>query len=560
MGVQWSDLLPPDYGEEVREELARGGLKTAFSLNTPDGWKTVDSPWEPRGEAKRTLDREAPGASSVLVLGCGSGYFAEELIARNIPAALLVTGSRALARKTVERIEKTGGAPEGIALRLVSGGDPEKLWTDEIEAWLSVHPDAAIVEHPREKAVFPALFGGLAVRLATRSRPAPKPKKASVKRALILGSGGLMEKEMRRALEQEGVAVELSEPVAGRPLAVEQAVSLIDRHSPDVVLSTNLLGSDAGGILPELCERLGVGWGTWLLDDPRFLIGPAEAMGAGRERTAFCWDQNGIDGWHQLGFSRAEPLPLATDPEVFCPGDGDPGLKGRVVFVGSPRFASALGFFARLDEDPKAASIAELLAGEVLRSRRPPTAERMREALASLGLGGHFEPEAERRLAAWVVQGANRRYRESALSALAPLRPIVYGAGWEGRLPAEVELRGIADYDRDLPVIYASDAVHISLTNLQMRAWPNQRLFDIPAAGGCVLSDRLEGLEELFGQAVAPLIFDTMEQLVALAESLMADADARRELAGVMREIVLQRHTVRHRVRRMLDLLTAGNP
>ncbi|MFH0881730.1 MAG: glycosyltransferase [bacterium] len=555
MSIRWNDLLPPGHSEEAREELARGGLKTAFSLNTPDGWKTVDSPWEPRGEARRAFDRVAPDASSILVIGCGSGFFAEELIARGVNAALLVTGSRILAQRTLERIEQAGGAPENIEIRIVSGNDPERVWGEEIEGWLASNPNAVTVEHPREKVVFPALFGSLAVRVALRSYRPDVKKSSPSKRILLLGSGGLMEKEMRRALEQGGVDVQLADPVARKPLTVEKGLSLIDRHSPDIILSTNLLGADPGGILPELCQQLGIGWGTWLLDDPRFLIGPAEAMGAGRDRVAFCWDRNGMDGWYELGFTRAEPLPLATDPDLFQPGDGDPDLKGRVVFVGSPRFASAEGFFARLDEDLKAIPVAEELIEEVMRSRRPPAPQRVREVVASLGLEGHFELEAERRLAAWVVQRANQQWRESALRALAPLHPIVYGAGWEGRLPDEIELRGLADYDRDLPRIYASDAVHISLTNLQMRAWPNQRLFDIPAAGGCVLTDRLEELDDLFGDAISSLTFETPQQLADLAASLVVNADARHEHATELRRVVLERHTVRHRVQRMLEVL-----
>ena len=558
MSIFLLDLLPPDLAEESREDLARGGLKTAFSLNTPDGWKTVDSPWEPRGEAKRALDRDAGDSASMLVLGCGSGFFAEELIARKVKSALLVTGSRVLAQRTVERLEKAGGVPDGIDLRIVAGVDADAVWGEEIADWIGSHTDAAVLEHPRERLVFPALFGALAVRLELH-RHSAGVRKSSVKkpkRVLLLGRGGLMEKEMRRALESEGIKVDLADPVAGEPLSVAKAVSLIDQHSPDVVLSTNLLGSDPGGLLPELCQQLGIGWGTWLLDDPRFLIGPAEAMGAGRDRVAFCWDSNGIDGWSELGFTHAEPLPLATDPEAFKPGEGDPELTGRVVFVGSPRFASAEGFFSRLDEDEKAGPVADLLSEEVTRTRRPPSSERVREMISELGFEGHFEPEAERRLAAWVVQRANQQWREEALTALAPLHPVVYGMGWEGRLPEEVELRGLADYDRDLPRIYASDAVHISLTNLQMRSWPNQRLFDIPAAGGCVLTDRLEDLASLFDDIVTPLIFDDPRQLTDLAASLVVNAEERRQHAAAMREIVLARHTVRHRIQRMLEVFS----
>jgi spore maturation protein CgeB len=361
---------------------------------------------------------------------------------------------------------------------------------------------------------------------------------------------------MAAAFERQGLTVTAAPEVKSARLTASDAVELLDKHRPDLLFSTNGLGSDPHGILPETCEQLGAGWATWLLDDPRFLLTPEEAEGAGRNRVAFCWDRNGVEGWEALGFRHSEALPLATDARAFGAGSAMEELRGRVVFVGSPRFSSAEGFFHLLDSDEHAIHIADRLRGDVMRTRRPPSHKQVSEAVESLGLEGHFEQETLRRLPAWIVQNANMGYRIRMLSALAPLSPIVYGDGWEGLLPDSVELRGLADYNRQLPDLYASDAVHLSLTNLQMRAWPNQRLFDVPAAGGLVICDRLEGLHELFGTAVDPLVFEDEHSLFTLAERLSDDPEERRALKGPMRERVLEQHTVDHRAATILERMS----
>ncbi|MBD3166499.1 glycosyltransferase, partial [bacterium] len=142
-----------------------------------------------------------------------------------------------------------------------------------------------------------------------------------------------------------------------------------------------------------------------------------------------------------------------------------------------------------------------------------------------------------------------------------PFRPVVYGAGWEGQLPEGVELRGPADYNHDLPRIYRSDAVHLSFTNLQMRACPNQRVFDVGACGNAVLNDRLEGWTDLFGRDLDELLYDDVQTLVERTESLLASPERRRSLAETLRTVVLEKHTIRNRVETLLSLLQSrGNP
>ncbi len=232
-----------------------------------------------------------------------------------------------------------------------------------------------------------------------------------------------------------------------------------------------------------------------------------------------------------------------------------PELEGRLVFVGSPRFMRAAGYFVELDQNPQSAQVVESLGPLVRETRRAPEDEQVESAIESLGLADAFDAESRRRLPAYVVQQENLAYRIELLRAVADLEPVVYGNGWEKLAPEGVELRGAVDYYRDLPAIYRSDAVHLAPTNLQMRAYPNQRVFDAGACGGAVLVDELEGWTELFGDGLDGLVFGNLSDLKEKARELSENRLERRQMGEMLREKVVSEHTIAHRIDKILDVV-----
>ncbi|MCB2210715.1 glycosyltransferase [bacterium] len=549
-----SDNLPESLVEHVSEELARGGLWTAYSLETPTGLKAIDSPYEPRGEATRTLLKAGckPG-TPLLLLGSGSGYFTRTALEEGYTPALAVVRSRALLDANVKRINRRF-ADASEEMSLVADDDPARVWRDHVQPFLDRYPDAVIVRHPRETKAFPGFYGALDVHVARHHTAEPaRATDPAIRRVLFVGSGGLYERELLSELQRRSIHVTHIQQTALTGLNATSALDLLNTHTPDLVLSTNNRGSDEIGLLPEACEQAGVAWATWLLDDPRFLLHPDEIHGAGRQRIGFCWDRNGIDGWRDAGFPNAHPLPLATDETLFKPGDGFAELTGRVVFVGSPRFASTFGFFAALDKSEIAGKAARALETEILRTRQPPAHERVDELLGTLDPEKTLDLEAKRRLPAYAVQQANLAYRVNLLNSLASNHLTVFGMGWEGLLDERIELREPLDFYTDLPKLYRTDAVHISLTNLQMQTHPNQRPFDVGACGRAVLNDDLAALPELFGAELADRIaFTSAADLQTKVSELIAKPSLRAEIGERMRKAVLEGHTVRHRVNEML--------
>jgi spore maturation protein CgeB len=79
------------------------------------------------------------------------------------------------------------------------------------------------------------------------------------------------------------------------------------------------------------------------------------------------------------------------------------------------------------------------------------------------------------------------------------------------------------------------------------------RLFDVLASGGLVLSDDVAGLPEVFGDLI-PTYSDELE-LDLVLQNLLDDATLRRRLVREGRRLVMANHTLDHRARQWLDLL-----
>jgi spore maturation protein CgeB len=81
----------------------------------------------------------------------------------------------------------------------------------------------------------------------------------------------------------------------------------------------------------------------------------------------------------------------------------------------------------------------------------------------------------------------------------------------------------------------------------------SNRLYDVLASGGFVISDDVAGIDAEFDGAV--VTYGTAPELRALVDRWLADPAGRRERAERGRRAVLQRHTFGHRVAALLGVV-----
>lgn len=81
-----------------------------------------------------------------------------------------------------------------------------------------------------------------------------------------------------------------------------------------------------------------------------------------------------------------------------------------------------------------------------------------------------------------------------------------------------------------------------------------ERIYKAPLAGGCVVSDYVECINEVFGEGVLPMAKSPAEY-EQLVRYYIEDGEARRQKILETREIVVREHTYHHRIMKLLATL-----
>jgi O-antigen biosynthesis protein len=161
--------------------------------------------------------------------------------------------------------------------------------------------------------------------------------------------------------------------------------------------------------------------------------------------------------------------------------------------------------------------------------------------------------------------GNTRGVRRKVIQDLLPTTHnlAVYGKGWTPDLVGPAAVRGELIPNEDLHRYYGAAGIVLNDHWQDMRAegFISNRIYDVLASGGFVISDHVEGIEEEFDDAVPT--YDRPEELRDLVDRYLADPEERRRRAERGRRAVLERHTFEQRVSVILDVagpLLAARP
>lgn len=314
----------------------------------------------------------------------------------------------------------------------------------------------------------------------------------------------------------------------------------------------------------DLLARLQLPLASWFVDNPHLIIhlytrcvSPWTAL--------FTWDSDNIPSLHAAGFEHVFYLPLGTDPERFCPGkerDAPAAWRAAISFVGNSmlykvggrlkngRFPRAL--LLPFKTVARAFMESELRSVPALLERDFPDVHARYLAL----------PDNEARLAyeTAVTWQATRLYRNGCVRRLLPFHPLLVGdAGWKTEFrheSAQPRYLPALSYYTELPAFYGCSDLNFNCTSKQMKGAVNQRIFDIPAAGGFVLTDWRPQMERLF-EPDEMAVYHEPEEIADLTRHFLSHPDQRRALVTAGRRRVLACHTWRHRLQTLLHQMRA---
>ncbi len=169
-------------------------------------------------------------------------------------------------------------------------------------------------------------------------------------------------------------------------------------------------------------------------------------------------------------------------------------------------------------------------------------------------------PTQENRLAleSLLTWEATRQYRLSCVQRILKFSPLIVGdAGWDVLLEKTPNWQHIhhLDYYEDLPRFYPMSKINFNCTSRQMIGAVNQRVFDVPACGGFVLTDHREQMENLFDIGSEAAVYRQLDEIPALIDKYLTDNKQRKAIAAAARKRILSEHTYEIRMMKLLDTM-----
>ena len=365
-------------------------------------------------------------------------------------------------------------------------------------------------------------------------------------RVLIPGKKYHLQKESQRALEALGHQVfYLPVPETAGELMRELITALL-QFRPDMLLTINHIGFDAAGTVGQVLEELQLPIAVWYVDSPEFVLGFQE-MPARSLTSLFMWEKMLIPKLTKMGFEHIHYLPLGSDTGVFKPR-GNTRIQ-PFAFVGDSMTRAQKKWNACVQ--PEQLDFVQELANGLFENRH---CDIVANILAKFP-DSDFESRAN--LVAASTWRATARYRNGLLKHFDGPDLEIYGDdNWPTLMPQSI-FRGPVNYGESLSQIYENATVNLNATSMQMQTAVNQRVFDVPAAGGFILTDAQEDALEHFEADKEIVTYSDADELQDKAAFYQKNDSQRLAIIQAARARVISCHTYTHRLTKLIGHMRA---
>jgi len=383
-------------------------------------------------------------------------------------------------------------------------------------------------------------------------------------RMVLLRAGTLFVDDLARELADEGYGVYTLDT---ERLAREELELAVQRLDPRFIAAINYTSG-----LAEFCQQVDRPLLCWEIDPSTSRLRRTTAH---TDRAwIFTYRAAHVPEYRAAGFEHVEHLPLAADTRRRAPvtltAEEQQTYGAPISFVGASMVSEALQFRQRflaeyvawLDDggasDPAggARMLDEALAAQRqdFCSYRLPELldERFGGFLADVRAGDGAEDPVM-----WVAEIAASEKRLSLVASLGRLGAVAWGdAGWQqvSRFGARYSGR-YARHTDELTRVYCASTINVDIGRLYQSDIVTMRVFDVLACGGFLLAERSHDLEQLFDVGVEVEAWGTVDELVRKATFYLANPEAARAIAERGMNAVRRRHSIRRRVRQMLDTM-----
>jgi len=345
-----------------------------------------------------------------------------------------------------------------------------------------------------------------------------------------------------------------------RSEVIESLVDLIIQFEPDFVFTLSHHGIDEDGIVVNLLEDIKIPLVSWMLDSPDIILKIFDKIISDNVYIFSC-DLDSINFIKNLKYRNVEYLPLATSLSLFNNLSlSKENFSGtNVAFVGE-NFCSDIAHNIRQYHDSKELLVFyKKLAKRLVLSPARDVSRLFSSSELSVEKVYFSLPLVKRlNFDLSVFYEANKQLRAQSLKKLFAYNPLIVGpSSWKSILRdcKKWVWHNYIYYNTDLKKLYKQSKIIFNTTSVHMNKAINQRIFDVPAAGGFVLTDYSPQLECLFDISKEVAVYHDINEIEYLTGKFLKDKVLRNKISTNAFRRISDNHTYEHRIAKILQIL-----
>ncbi|MCD6571110.1 MAG: glycosyltransferase [Deltaproteobacteria bacterium] len=382
---------------------------------------------------------------------------------------------------------------------------------------------------------------------------------------LLTRQGDLVCEDIAWGMRKAGIACSLFNTATKREGAqevitfdMETLQTMLKDLRPDFVISNNGLGVDGSDVIQKMLFNKGIPFVTWYTDEPN-LIEPEGMLPYYKENTIiFSFDKAYEPFLKKRNISYVGWLPLAVNTDRFYPIEEDNiEPMADIIFVGSTGKKQIDAVISRLndmglDTDKIAHFIERLIPTYIANWKMI-----VKDVFKRYWQGDNIPDHAMRLVYGWIEHRAGQALRLNLLSRLRGTNLKVIGEeAWaeffeEGLYAGEILYKG-----NNLSGIYSNTPIILNISRPQLKTAVNQRVYDVPACGGFLLTDIRDELYYIFDRDEIAT-YDYNSDLASVIKYYLSRPGLRHNMAKKARQKVIDGHTYVHRAKTILDVVMA---
>lgn len=376
---------------------------------------------------------------------------------------------------------------------------------------------------------------------------------------LLTSPGDLVCEDIAWGMRKAGIACSLyntakTDGPEGRKVSfdLDRIKAMLEELKPDFVISNNGLGVDAKASIQKMLADRGIPFVTWYTDEPNLVESGGILPYILQNTIVFSFDSIYIPMLEKRGFAYVDHLELATNTDRFYPAEEEDPIAD-IVFVGSSgkkQIDAIKKDLERMGIDGKAMSLhIEHIVPIYIANWQSP----IEDVFDMSWKGGPIPLEIKPSLLAWIEHRAGQYLRLSILNRIKGFNLKVIGEDHWAELMGHEYYGGEIVYTKDnLARLYANTPIIINISRPQLKTTLNQRVYDVPASEGFLLTDKRQRLYQVFEERDMAS-YDYSSDIASLLRYYLERPELRREMAQSARKKILDGHTYVHRAKKIIN-------